>query len=141
MSHAESTARKLVHSLRRGCRREWNGDEPGRRVRRDLGAKDTRREASNDSHGGTPMAHAKKHGQAKRKHKKNPAGQHRKRHAKRPGTRHTKATRGASRRTAHARRAKAAHKCVMCGHSDRHDHKAGCTHFDGKQFCPCRHRG
>ena len=88
-----------------------------------------------------PMAHAKKHGQAKRKHGKHAAGKHAKRRTTRPGTHHKKATRTAARRTAHSRRAKASHKCVMCGHGDRHDHKAGCTHFDGKNFCPCRHRG
>jgi hypothetical protein len=87
------------------------------------------------------MAHAKKHGPAKRKHGKHPAGKHAKRRITRPGTHHKKATRSAERRTAHPRRAKASHKCVMCGHSDQHDHKAGCTHFDGKHFCPCRHRG
>jgi hypothetical protein len=32
------------------------------------------------------------------------------------------------------------HKCPVCGHLERHEAKAGCTHFDGHRFCPCKHR-
>jgi hypothetical protein len=58
----------------------------------------------------------KKHGGHAKKAKKH--GGHAKKHAKHPKT----------------------IRCASCGHSARHS-KAGCTHFDGKRFCPCKHRG
>jgi hypothetical protein len=84
-----------------------------------------------------PMTHTKKHGHAKKKHGKHPA----RKHSKPRAVHHSKAARTAARRGVHHAKKKAHHKCVMCGHGDRHDQKAGCTHFDGKNFCPCRHRG
>jgi hypothetical protein len=78
----------------------------------------------------TPMATKKKH----RKH-----GKHKpKKQTKHRGKSHTKGRRTAP-RTAH-RKDQHQHKCPACGHLARHDPKAGCTHFEGHRFCPCRHR-
>jgi len=51
---------------------------------------------------------------------------------------HTKGRRSAH-RSAHSKTHRA-HKCPACGHLAKHDAKAGCTHFDGHRFCPCRER-
>jgi hypothetical protein len=55
------------------------------------------------------------------------------------GTR-TKATRSAHREGHGGKKEKHHHRCPACGHSARHDARAGCTHFEGSRFCPCRHR-
>jgi hypothetical protein len=73
------------------------------------------------------MAAKKKHGRHKAK-----------KGAKRRASAHMKARRTAPRK-AH-RKDQHHHKCPACGHLERHDTKAGCTHFDGHRFCPCRHR-
>src|SRR5258708_2150123 len=78
-----------------------------------------------------PMKHAKKLGHAKKKHGKHPA----RKRAKPRAAHHSKTARTAARRGVHHAKTKAHHKCVMCGHGDRHDQNAGCTHFDGKNFC------
>jgi hypothetical protein len=57
---------------------------------------------------------------------------------KKPTKPRTKAHRSAH-RSAHSK-PQHHHRCPACGHMDRHDAKAGCEHFDGKRFCPCRHR-
>jgi hypothetical protein len=80
----------------------------------------------------------KKHG--KHKTKKTPKhGQHRtSRAGPKRGKARTKSHRSAA-RTAHNKDVHQ-HKCPACGHLERHDPKAGCTHFDGHRFCPCKHR-
>jgi hypothetical protein len=74
---------------------------------------------------------AKKHG----KHKAKRTTKHR---SKGRAKAHTKAHRSAPKRTHH--KPAHHHRCPTCGHLERHDTKAGCTHFDGHRFCPCRHR-
>ena len=77
----------------------------------------------------------------KRAKKKHPKGKKHGGHAKKHGkhTTHAKQPRHAAHK-AHATKSKP-HRCAACGHTARHDHRAGCTHFDGKRFCPCRQRG
>jgi hypothetical protein len=77
----------------------------------------------------------------KRAKKKHPKGKKHGGHAKKQSkhTAHAKNPRHAAHK-AHAAKPKH-HRCAACGHTARHDHKVGCTHFEGKNFCPCRQRG
>ena len=41
-----------------------------------------------------------------------------------------------------ARNARVKHetRCANCGHAAAHVKGRGCLHFEGKRFCPCKHR-